>query len=673
MEIELRLTRTNGQTQSVRRDISRLSDAYLLCGVVVDVRETAVDGEFVIYIQPEADIAIRKIELITEFDPSGAYVFDAGSFSDSGACVNSADTPVLFSRDFFMAANLNYEDPSKVFTVNLGFTSFEKIFTYFTYVPGRVTAVYNMENRTVPQGSIIRLESIMIDDTLPPVLFLSEAADSIAAKQKLKKAPPKIFGWTSELAESAGKNDPSQFRKAQDMIATLVGNCCGGMEGKTEKVLISDAAWQKKGPYSCDYTVDQDVLPGGFGAAAEDCEGKEVRFGIGYSPALIEGSSDRFKDYNYRLYDDRNYVPSFGDTFPLNLASQDVVSDMSNFMKTAAEQGVKTVKLNDLEALLCRPGGGHTPVVYQRDYSVALLRKFLKQLKRSAGDDALIIGSGPAGECAGIVDAFMSGGSVPARGEDSGDGALWNSVKKAVLNVFYRSVYNKKLFRICAGPVAFGDGRGTSLSEDEAEVLAAGLAFSGSAMMLGEAPEELTGTVSKLIKGLMPPCGIAAYPLDFWEYPYCSHFVAPVPDNSVRTEIHLLFNFEDFSEDRVLRTSAPCIFTDMMRGGMLASGRNFLNLTMKPHSVKAILVKRMPEHAAFLWTDDNIYRGTVNTSDLFFSDTLIITSDAPSGTDFNIFVPYGNSSDIFVNEHKLTLKHVKVTELEEGSIYTYTV
>ena len=673
MEIELRLTRTNGQTQSVRRDISRLSDAYLLCGVVVDVRETAVDGEFVIYIQPEADIAIRKIELITEFDPSGAYVFDAGDFSGSRACVNSADTPVLFSRDFFLAANLNYEDPSKVFTVNLGFTSFEKIFTYFTYVPGRVTAVYNMENRTVPQGSIIRLESIMIDDTLPPVLFLSEVADSIAAKQKLKKAPPKLFGWTSELAETSGKPDPAQLQKARDMIASLTAQCGGGIDGRPENVLITDKAWQKKGPYSCDYTVDGELLPGGFCPAEEGCEEKGVRFGIGYSPALIEGASDRFKDYNYRLYDDRNYVPSFGDAYPLNLASQDVLSDMSGFVKTAAEQGVKAVKLNDLEALLCRPGGGHTPVAYQRDYSVALLRKFLKQLKRSAGDDALIIGSGPAGECAGIVDAVMSGGPVPACGEDAGDGALWNSVKKAVLNSFYRSVYNKRLFRICAGPVAFGDGRGTSLSEDEAEVLAVGTAFSGSAILIGEAPDGLPENVIKLIKGLMPSCGIAAYPLDFWEYPYCSHFVAPVPDDSVRTEIHLLFNFEDFSEDRVLRTSAPCFFIDMMRGGMLASGRNFLNLTLRPHSVKAILVKRMPEHAAFLWTDDNIYRGTVNTSDLFFSDTLIITSDAAPGTDFNIFVPYGNSSDIFVNEHKLTLKHVKVTEIEEGSIYTYTV
>ncbi|MBO5076032.1 MAG: hypothetical protein J5584_00350, partial [Clostridia bacterium] len=155
MEIELKLTKSNGQSQSVIRDISRFPDAYLLGGVVFDVRETTVDGEYVIYFQPQEDAMLKRFELVFEFDPAGALIFDAGICTNAWARVLSADNPLRFSRNIFMAARTECEDPDKMFFLNLGFTSFEKFFTYFTYTPGRVSAVYDLEDRPVSAGTIL--------------------------------------------------------------------------------------------------------------------------------------------------------------------------------------------------------------------------------------------------------------------------------------------------------------------------------------------------------------------------------------------------------------------------------------------------------------------------------------------------------------------------------------
>ncbi|MBO4326403.1 MAG: hypothetical protein J5950_03950 [Clostridia bacterium] len=79
----------------------------------------------------------------------------------------------------------------------------------------------------------------------------------------------------------------------------------------------------------------------------------------------------------------------------------------------------------------------------------------------------------------------------------------------------------------------------------------------------------------------------------------------------------------------------------------------------------------MPEFPALLWTDENIYCGCANTSDLYFSDTLIITSDAHAGTCFYIYVPYGRAGEVYVNDRKLRLDSLKFTELGEGAVFTY--
>lgn len=679
MDVELKLTKSNGQFQAVKRELAQFSDAYLLCGVVVDVRETAIDGEFVIYIQPGSDTAVSRIELSVDFDPSGALIYDAGAFGYSVPRVLSADNPITFSRDFFMASNLNYDDPSKVFTVNLGFTSFEKIFTYFTYEPGRVSAVYNMEDRTVREGAIIRLESIMIDDMLPPAIFMAEVADAVAIKQKLKKEPVKLFGWTSTFTEKRGAmNSRNDLKDACGLVSEFNEKSGSGFGSDTVDTVIIDRAWQEKGSYSCDHSIKKELFSGDPGTFSKDALSVGLNTGIGYSPAMIDSASPHFKEYNYRLYDDRAYVPSFSDVYPMNLTSQDVLGDVTDFIKSETFQdGIRVIKLNDLQALICRTDGSYSAVTYQRDYSVSLFRKFLKQIRAAAADNTILIGSGPIGECAGVVDAVsfdMSGDIDPAASDRR---ILWNYLKDTILTAFYRSVYNRKLFRIYPEPLLFGGnaaddgGNSLSLTDDEAELFAVGLAFSGGAVMLGDLPGNLSQKHKDIISKLLPACGIFAVPLDFWEYPYCSHYKADVADCSVKTSVRLLFNFEDFEEDRTLRMPCPCFFIDMHDGKLMASGRNFVNLTLKPHSVRAVLVKYMPEHAAFLWCDDNMYRGSVNTSDLYFSDTLIVTSDAPAGTVFHLFVPYGNSSDIYINEHKLMLRSVKVTGLEEGNIYSY--
>lgn len=658
MDIEIKVTKSNGQSQSAVSSFTRFSDAYLLMDTVVDIRETAVDGEYVIYIQPVNDIALRSVELSFEFDPAGAYIYNNGASASDNAAVMAADIPLPFSRDVFMAANYDFDTEGKAFVLNLGFTSFERFFTYFTYVPGRVTAVYNLENRLISAGTILRLENIMIDDTFCAGLFLESLSESITRKQKIKRNDTSLFAWHSGSDSAVHDGDI----KALERLA----------EGKDVcKAILIDGGWQTGGEYSCILEPETELYPDGIGAVLQSLADNGFKAGITYAPALISEESPKFKDYNYRLYSDRNYIPSFENVYPMNPASQDVQTETFGFIKNAVSNwNAGILKLDHLGALLRRDASSFSPVVYQRDYSVGLLRRFLKGIKNAAGPDTFLLVSGLFGECAGIADGItLSEERIDeAAASNIADGAgTWNAVRAAILNMLYKSFYNYTIYRTFGAELTASD----KISDDEFQMLAVTSAFCGGNVLTAGDTDKFNEFRRSIITKILPPGGISVRPLDHMEYPCCTHASCVVPDKSVRTEIHVLYNFDDFDDTRILKVSEPSVFVDMLSGKLISSGRAYVSVNIRPHSAVPVLVKYMPEYPALLWTNDNIYCGCVNTSDLFFSDTLIITSDAPKGTEFNIYVPYGRSGDVFVNEKKLRLDLLKVTDLGEGSIFTY--
>ncbi|MBO4326404.1 MAG: hypothetical protein J5950_03955 [Clostridia bacterium] len=580
MDIEIRVTKSNGQSQSAVSDISRFSDAYMLMDTVVDIRETSYDGEYVIFIQPTRDIALKKIELSIRFDVRGAYVFDNGSTGRSKAGILSADVAVPFSRDVFMAANCDTETEGKFFFLNLGFTSFERFFTYFTYSPGCVTAVYDLESRTISAGTIMRLESIMINDTVCATLFLESVAESIAQKQKIKAPKPETVCWSANRGMPGAAPCDPDTPAVPDGLYELTRAAGSDGTGLVRKFMIIDGGWQTGGDFSCELSADASIFPDGINAVAEQNSENGFGTGISYSPALISEDSVHFKDYSYRLYSDRNPVPSFSNIYPMNPASQDVQTETYGFIKTIAGQwGVRAVKLDRLDALLVRDDDRFSRVIYQKDYSVALLRNLLKGIRRAAGDNVFLLGDGPAGECAGVLDGVVI----------SDDHNI-----SAVLSMIYRSFYNASLFRTFSlGGTFYGaeDGPDNAFSEEEAMLSLIAAAFSGGAIVLGGRSDRYPKQVSSLISGILPPCGIVSRPVDFWEYPYCTHTVAQIPDKSVKTEIHVLYNFDDFEEQRMLKVTEPSIFVDMLSGKLIASGRAYVSIGIKPHSAFPVLVK----------------------------------------------------------------------------------
>ena len=681
MDIEIKVTRSNGRSQSAVSDISRFSDAYLLMDTVVDVRETSYDSEFVIYIQPQTDVSLKKIELSIDFDPRGAYIFNSGSSSYYKAGVLSADTPVAFSRDYFMAANCDSDSEDRFFFLNMGFTSFERFFTYFTYVPGRVTAVYDLENRSVSAGTILRLESIMIDDSICAGLFLDSLAESIAAKQKIKTDKPEVvIRSMSGIWDGQGtlSRRPESIAAASQMIGSgLKGN----KADETLKYVLIDGQWQHGGRYSCVLKADDKTVPGGIERISEIDKEAGFDTGISYAPALISDDSVHFKEYNYRLYNDRNYIPSFSNVYPMNLSSQDVINETTLFIRNAADQwNAGLFKLDHLEALLMRDGEDISTVSYQRDYSVGLFRTFLRKIRSAAGG-RLIIGSGVFGECAGITDGIVisSLGSDSVSNSDMHPDNIHKKIRDSVLNVIYRSFYNQKLFRTFSegimADIVTVDDDGNSLSrridDNEIQMMLIAAAFSGGAISFGSDPAGFSSALRNLFSDALPPSGIVSKPLSYWEYPYCTHTVAVIPDKSVRTEVHVLYNFDEYDDKKGIRMTEPSIFIDMLTGKIISTGRAFIEVNVKAHSAVPVLVKQMPDFPALLWTNENIYRGCMNTSDMYFSDTLIITSDAPAGTAVNIYVPYGRSGDVYVNDKKLRLESLDFSEIGEGTVFTY--
>ena len=682
MEIEIRVTKSNGQSQAAVSDITRFSDAYLLMDTIVDIRETGYDSEFVIYIQPQHDISLKKIELSINFDSRGALVYNSGTSGYSYSGIVSADTPIPFSRDVFLAANCEITQESRFSFLNIGFTSFEKFFTYFKYLPGKITAVYNMENRTITAGTILRLESIMIDDTVCAGLFLESLSETIAHHQKLSADKPLIISRSVSGLWNQDEDIVSKPSDIPDSLSEFCSSIIDGQDVNPMPVALIDCEWQSSGSFSCIYQENEELFPSGLSEISEKCSQYGFRAGLNYAPALISDDSPHFKEYNYRLYNDRNYVPSFSNVYPMNLSSQDVQSETLGFIKGAVKQwGTGFFRFDHLDALLFRQGDNNSPVVFQRDSSVSLFRNFFKKIRQAAGDNVFIAASGPFGECAGIFDGIvvsaLTPGSDSLRYDDAADGR--RMIRDSVLNMIYRSFYNGRLFRsFSEGIVSYSkisDDEGNvfskKLTDDEISLLVTAAAFSGGALSFGSDMNAFSIECRNVISKVLPPSGISAKPVDFWEYPFCTHTMEKIGDKSVRTEIHVLYNFEDFEDTKSVRMTEPSVFINMLTGEIAASGRAGADFTLRPYSALPVLVKQLPDYPALLWTDDNIYRGALNTSDMFFSDTLIITSDAPKGTVFHIYVPYGRAGDVYVNDKKLRLNTLDFRELGEGAVFTY--
>ena len=679
MEIELKLTKSNGQSQSVIRDISRLSDAYMLGGVVFDIRETAVDGEYVIYFQPQSDVTLKQFELVFEFDPAGALIFDAGICTNAWARVLSADNPLRFSRNVFMAARTECEDPDKMFFLNLGFTSFEKFFTFFTYTPGRVSAVYDLEDRPVNAGTILRLESIMIDDTVSAGLFFGAVAESIALKQKIRKAPRVPFGWSSWSCYYGGTDAEKVLAQTEAFDRGFLQPLRLNSKDELFPVVQIDDWWQKGGSFACYWTPEETKFPEGIGAVSAQISARGITPGLWYAPGLITASSERFEEYKCKLYEDHDVVPSFSDVYPMDIGSPEVVREITDFVRRAAnEWGIKYFKLDFLDSLLYRQDAGNSRIHYRWGYSVELYRKLLKAIRQAAGNDAFILAcGGTIGESAGVFDAIRTTPDVSWAGypREQHPGP-WNIICAHVRNMLYRSYYGGKVFCVDPDSVLLRDrlceyGEDyLTLSDNEAEFLAIACAFSGGSLLSGDELDKLPEARRRLFASILPPCGRSCEPVDFWEYPGCTHAYLKVPDCSVPTEIHVLYNYEEFDDKRLLKLAEPCIYIDAVSGEVLASGRSFIELELRGHSAKAVICKQVPAHPAFLWADDNIYRGAFNTSDLFFSDSLIVTSEAPAGTTLHIFVPYGSAGDVYVNERKLKLDTLPSADCGEGRIYS---
>ena len=679
MEIELKLTKSNGASEAVKRDLTRLPDAYMLCGVVFDVRETSYDSEFVIYFQPENDIALSKFEISAEFDPSGAFVYDAGVSTNSWARVISADVPVSFSRNVFMAANPYPDDPGKTFTFNFAFTSFERFFTFFTYVPGKISAVFDLENRTVPAGRIFRLENIMIDDTVDAGTFFACAAETTARHQKIRKPFGIPYGWSSWSCYYGAIDEEkivSQTVALSGLLKRLPG---GNIRGGAFPVVQIDDGWQAGKSFSLNRNASEEKFPGGIGSVSGDAASRGIETGLWFAPGLIEEDSEDFSGNAYRLYTEKNPVPSFANIYPLNIGSSELLRETGDIIRTASEKyGVSYFKLDFLDSLLYRQDAGHSRVVYADDYSVALFRRFIKTIRNYAGVNSFLLASGgPIGECAGVFDAIRVTPDVTWEGAGSGGRPdAWSVICANIRNMMYRSYYNGVVFRNDPDFVVLRDSYGgygddgAAFSDNEAMLLCIACAFSGGSIISGDDLEKLPEKRKEMLLRILPPSGIACRPVDFWEYPYCTHTVAVIPDKSVRTEMHVFYNLDDFSDEKILKATEPSLFHDAVTGELLACGQSFLSFSLPARSARAILVKELPRTPAFMWTNENIYCGCANTSDMYFSGSLIITSDAPQGTAVDIFVPYGSNGDIYLNEKKLRISTLEARDAGEGNIYS---
>ena len=676
MNVELKLTAADGRSQSVTRELDRISDAYMLLDVVFDIRETGYDSEYVIYFQPERSIKLRKFELSFEFDPVGAYIYDAGPHTNAFVSILPADMPLPFSRDLFMACRDCSDRPDRCFFLNLGFTSFEKFFTYFTYKPGRVSAVYELEGREVKAGRILRLESIMIDDSICAALFFDSVCEAIAIKQKPLPENGVPVGWSSWSYYYGGIDGASANSQAGQTSALL--KSVRGANEIGRKVVQLDNGWQQDCSFPGEYYPDPAFFPEGIAAYAEHCRELGLEAGLWLSPGLIERGSRRFQEFGSKnLYTSLGDArPGFSGVYPLDISADNVSDQLVNNIMSLKDAGYTYFKFDFITFLINR--GDDSPVTYENGYSVENFRNFMRNIRKKLGNKVFLLACGsPIGEAAGIFNGIRTTPDVSWEGADKpSHPGYFNIITRNVQNMLLRAPY-KKLFSTDPDGVILRDAAtpfandGVALTDSQAELLAVACAFSGGTLLINEDIDRLPPARRELFRNILPPWGVPARPVDFWEYPRCTHAFAKVEDKSVDTEFHILYNFDTEPESRILKVQEPSFFFDCLTGKLLGAGRPSVEILLEPCSVRVILVKTVPKRACFLWTDDNIYRGAGNTSDSYFGQSLIIVGGAPAGSAYTFFVPYGAADEIYFNEYRLKLSTLSSVNIDEGVIYTY--
>lgn len=571
--------------------------------------------EYTLLLQAQKAVPLNRIDVEfvfeQDFSSDKLLFFNNGFCTNDFAFITEIKEEKIVSRDLLM-----YKNPNGRF-FNLAVTTAERFLTRFISNNRSAVLRYYMEDKTLVPGQEYQLEQFVVEETSEGGAFFSAYASFMAQKHQITLPQQVDSGWSSWSCYYGNVTEERVLAQSENMKRQF--------SDRGADLIQIDDGWQKESTFSSDWTANEKSFAGGMQKLSQELNTMGLRLGLWFAPTLMVNNSRFFKEhYDYNIFYKDEIRRSFGgnevlasegdgSVYPLDLENSRVLKHIKDSFENAVKNfNCRYFKIDFLVRSLIRCNTEDDVVTYQNDYCVAVYKNAVRQIRQTVGRDTYLLACGaPITEAAGVFDSIRASQDITwCKGNFEHPG-YWTLIVKNAQNIFLRSYYHNKMFLNDPDALLVRDYLGEKdddfrASLDEARVWATVVAMSGGAVLINEELEKLSEERKEIIRQVLPPIGVGLVPEDFFEYPLCTKIRLNYGD----AQIAAVFNWQDETIDKALNIDSTVLAFDCWSKQFLGQFQSQISLpAMKPHSVRALLLKKIGDTPAFLCNDYNFYMG----------------------------------------------------------------
>lgn len=554
------------------------------------------------------DTVIDELDVIFPLDfTKEALIYNNGFCTNDFAFVTKlSDT--LVSRDIVMI-----KEQDKCFS--LAMASGNTFLTRFISTNDQVILRHYFEGKTYKKGNY-PLEEFVASDTLCGGRFFSLYCDYLKEKFNIKLPEHINTGWSSWscLYGTVTQEDVLTAAKELDQF-----------DG-ADLIQIDDG-WQQDGTFGSNWTKNTQTFSMGIEALSKELKEQNKRLGLWFAPTMMSNTSPYYKEhYDHNVFYGDRIERSFGGNaalcanndgsiFPLDLENEEVLEFIESSFRNAVENyDCHYFKIDFLVRSLVRcVNGSNLPnVTYNSQPSVRAYQNCMKRIRQTVGDDAFLMACGaPITESIGVFNAIRTSPDITwVSSKGNRAYTYWQIVEKDIQNIFLRSYYNGKVFAVDADALIVRGNMGRKNDDftptlEEARTWATTIALSGGSVLINEEIEKLPPERLALIKEVMFPIGIAAYPEDFFEYPS----VSKVSLFAGNKRIAAKYNWDTEEKECTIFNNKCVLAFDCWSKEYLGEYDGDISLNIAPHGVRALLLVEKPDTDTVVASCDDFYMG----------------------------------------------------------------
>ena len=580
-----------------------------------------------------------------EFLQGDVWVFYNGYTTNDPAAVASHQGLIgTNTRDIVLFNRYGTDD-----VIGASFTSVDRFWTYIKVASDRVIMRHWMEDKPLKAGEEYCLERILLGQGT-----VEEQLEEYAARMAERYARPKReipTGWCSWSCYYKDVNEEKLFRANRELDTVY-------SDQKTNLVQIDDG-WQQGNSFCGTWVEDRKKYPQGLAAVAEECRRSGRTFGLWLAPMIACEDSELFqaqpelkKVQHHEGQPDEAYHFIDTSVFSLDLSREETLEHLRRvFERCSTEYRADYFKLDFLIFALHKLADREYMLSYEGDYVTAMYRNAMQTIRDTVGEEAFMLACGaPISESAGIFDAIRVTPDI-TWGKNKVNPKQWDLISMCTRSILYRYFYNNALFINDPDGLVVRDfdyDDGYDCTYQEARAWATSVAMSGGSVLINEQMEKIGPSRREMFEQLLPPLGIAARPVDFFELPQPSKAYIRLENGAV---IAALYNWSNEIEDMALNLEKVGICGDavvMRTWGKQICGLCRGEITvqgMMPHSAEVLYIAPICERPSFAFAECNLYGGAGLFDEKYEGEELCIAVsralDSCKNRTYYIYVPQG--------------------------------